>query len=44
MRSRGIRIARWAYPEYGNYIRVSMGAPEDTDAFLSALAEILSTS
>ena len=44
MRERGIRIARWAYPEYGNYIRVSMGAPEDTDAFLDALAEILGTS
>lgn len=41
MRERGIRIARWSYPAYANFIRVSMGSPEDTDAFLAALGEIL---
>jgi histidinol-phosphate aminotransferase len=41
MRERGIRISRVNYPQYANAIRVSMGLPEDTDAFLQALKEIL---
>jgi histidinol-phosphate aminotransferase len=41
MRARGIRIARWSYPDYANYIRVSMGSPEDTDAFLETLGDLL---
>jgi histidinol-phosphate aminotransferase len=41
MRERGIRIARWSYPDYANYIRVSMGSSEDTDAFLETLAGLL---
>ncbi len=41
MRERGIRIATWGEPGYEDYIRVSIGLPEDTDAFLAALGEIL---
>ena len=41
MRERGIRIARWSYPDFANYIRVSMGTSEDTDAFLDTLADLL---
>ncbi len=41
MRERGIRISRVNYPQYANSIRVSMGLPEDTEAFLAALKEIL---
>lgn len=41
MRERGIRIATWADAGFEDYIRVSMGLPDDTDAFLEALAEIL---
>jgi len=41
MRERGIRIATWGEPGFENYIRVSISLPEDTDAFLVALREIL---
>ena len=41
MRARGIRIATWGEPGYEDYIRVSIGLPEDTEAFLAALQEIL---
>ena len=41
MRARGIRIATWGEPGYEDYIRVSIGLPEDTEAFLAALREIL---
>jgi histidinol-phosphate aminotransferase len=41
MRAKGIRIARWSYPDYANFIRVSMGSSEDTDAFLETLAGLL---
>jgi histidinol-phosphate aminotransferase len=41
MRARGIRISRVQYPEFVNAIRVSMGLPDDTDAFLAALKEVL---
>ncbi len=41
MRERGIRISTLGESEFDNYIRVSMGVPEDTDAFLTALDEIL---
>ncbi len=44
MRARGIRIARWSYPDYANYIRVSMGTSEDTDAFLETLEDLLGRS
>lgn len=41
MRERGIRIATWGETGYEEYIRVSIGLPEDTEAFLAALREIL---
>ena len=41
MATRGIRIATWGAAGYENYIRVSVGLPDDTDAFLQALGEIL---
>ncbi len=41
MKERNIRIAGWAEEGYGHMIRVSIGLPEDTDAFLTALREIL---
>ena len=41
MKERNIRIAAWPEEGYGHMIRVSIGLPEDTDAFLTALREIL---
>jgi histidinol-phosphate aminotransferase len=41
MRERGVRIATWGEPQFPNYIRVSVGLPDDTDAFLAALREVL---
>ena len=41
MRERGIRIATWGEPDFEDFIRVSIGLPEDTEAFLAALGEIL---
>lgn len=41
LRKQGIRIGGWADAGYEDYIRVSMGLPEDTDTFLEVLAEIL---
>ena len=42
MRERGIRIATWGEPGFEDFIRVSIGLPEDTEALLAALREILS--
>ncbi len=51
MRARGVRISTVSGPaldasfggnDFGNYIRLSMGTPEDTDAFLHNLKEVLS--
>jgi histidinol-phosphate aminotransferase len=41
MRERGIRIATVGGDDFVNYIRVSMGIPEDTDAFLRELKDVL---
>lgn len=41
MREKGVRIAGWGEAEYPNFIRVSVGLPDDTDAYLAALAEVL---
>ena len=41
MRDRGIRIATVGGDAFTNFIRVSMGTAEDTDAFLSTLKEVL---
>jgi len=41
MRDRGVRISTPGYEATGTYIRASTGMPEDTDAFLSALEEVL---
>ena len=41
MRERGIRIATLGYDGKDNFIRVSMGQAKDTDAFLTALRDIL---
>ena len=41
MRERGIRIATWGEPGFEDFIRVSIGLPEDTEAFLGALRGIL---
>ena len=41
MRERGIRISTVGGGEFENFIRLSMGLPEDTEAFLDAIKEIL---
>lgn len=41
LRDQGIRIGGWADAGYENFIRVSMGLPEDTDVFLEVFAEIM---
>ena len=41
MRERGVRIATLDDGDYKNYIRASTGFPEDTDAFLARLKEII---
>jgi histidinol-phosphate aminotransferase len=41
MRKRGVRISTFGYKSSGTFIRVSTGLPEDTDAFLSNLSEVL---
>ncbi|MBT3992365.1 MAG: aminotransferase class I/II-fold pyridoxal phosphate-dependent enzyme [Rhodospirillaceae bacterium] len=41
MRERGVRISTVGGDEFANYIRLSMGIPEDTDAFLKELREVL---
>jgi histidinol-phosphate aminotransferase len=41
MAERGIMITRLQAPGYDNYIRITVGLPDDTDAVLAALREIL---
>jgi len=41
MRERGVRIATVGGKDFANFIRVSMGVPEYTDAFLRNLKSIL---
>jgi histidinol-phosphate aminotransferase len=41
MRARGVRIATFGYASAGNCIRVSTGTPENTDAFLAQLPQVL---
>ena len=41
LRDRRVRVAGFGYEAAGNYIRVSTGTAEDTDAFLAALREVL---
>jgi histidinol-phosphate aminotransferase len=41
MRARSVRISTVGGDEFENYIRLSMGTPEDTDAFLQELKEVL---
>ena len=41
MRARGVRISTVGGNEYVNFIRLSMGTPEDTDAFLDNLKKVL---
>jgi histidinol-phosphate aminotransferase len=43
MRERGVRISTVGGNEFINYIRLSMGRSEDTDAFLENLKEVLNT-
>ncbi len=40
-RRRGILIRDWRDPDYLNEIRITIGLPDDTDAVLAALREIL---
>ena len=35
------RIATWGEPGFEDFIRVSIGLADDTEAFLAALADIL---
>ena len=44
LRARRIRVATWGYEAHGTWMRVSTGLPEDTDALLAALEDILATS
>ena len=41
LRDRGVRVSTPGYDATGTYIRASTGLPEDTDAFLSALEDVL---
>jgi len=41
MRERRVRISTVGGDDFGNYIRLSMGIPEDTDVFLKELKEVL---
>ncbi|MBT5263718.1 MAG: histidinol-phosphate aminotransferase family protein [Rhodospirillaceae bacterium] len=41
LEERGIMISRLMAPGYENYIRVTVARPEDTDALLAALSEIM---
>lgn len=41
MRQRGVRIAGWGDPDFPDYIRISVGLPEDTDACLATLNDVL---
>ncbi len=41
MRERGIRISTVGDGDFANYIRLSMGTPEDTDAFIREIRDIL---
>lgn len=41
MRERRIRISTVGGDDFANYIRLSMGTPEDTDAFLREIKEVL---
>jgi histidinol-phosphate aminotransferase len=41
MRSRGVRISTVGGDEFDNFIRLSMGTPESTDAFLKEIKEVL---
>ena len=43
MRARGVRISTVGGNEFINFIRLSMGRSEDTDAFLENLKEVLNT-
>ncbi len=40
-RRRGILIRDWRDPDHLNEIRITIGLPDDTDAVLAALREIL---
>ena len=42
MRSRGVRISTVGGAKFENFIRLSMGTPEDTEAFLFHIKEVLS--
>ena len=41
LRDRRVRVAGFGYEASGHFIRVSTGTPEDTDAFLTALEQVL---
>jgi len=41
MRERSVRISTVGGDDFENYIRLSMGTPEDTDVFLKELKEVL---
>jgi histidinol-phosphate/aromatic aminotransferase/cobyric acid decarboxylase-like protein len=43
MRARSVRISTVGGNEFVNHIRLSMGTPEDTDAFLDNLKKVLDT-
>ncbi len=39
LRRRGILVRRWDAPRIGDYLRISIGTPEEMDALCAALAE-----
>ena len=41
MLERGIQIHTWPDPGFENFIRITVGRPEDNDACLKALREVL---
>lgn len=43
LRRRGILVRSWRDPEYLKEIRITVGTPDDTDAVLQAMAEILTS-
>ena len=41
MRERNVRISTVGGSDFENFIRLSMGTPEDTDAFLKNLQQVI---
>ena len=41
MLAKGVQIHAWPDPGYENFIRITVGRPDDNDVCLKALSEVL---